>query len=185
MTGQVLPTEQHVPGGFAPSTKRDLTPAIYQGRIGKDVLFPMNMAMYHSALDEVGDFDERLGAGGPFLGAEDNDLGFRLLEAGYRICYVPEAALYHRAWRAARDYVPVRWAYGYCQGAFYAKHLSLRDRYILRRMAWDLARHVGRLPRRLLRLEPRWLQRDLAYIFGMLTGATKWMLTQRILPRAA
>src|SRR5262249_22076017 len=107
-------------------------------------------------------------------------LGFRLLEAGYRICYVPEASLYHLAWRTANDYVPIRWSYGYCQGAFYAKYLSLRDRYMLRRMGWDLFRHIRRLPRRIWRLERQWLYRDLAYISGLLTGATTWLVTQRL-----
>ncbi|HEX5690179.1 MAG TPA: glycosyltransferase, partial [Roseiflexaceae bacterium] len=156
VTGQVFPTEPASPGGFAPTKKVDPRPAIYQGRVGEDVLFPMNMAMYRSAIETVGDFDERFGAGGPFHGAEDNDLGYRLLEAGYRIHYVPEAGLYHRAWRGAQDYVRTRWIYGYCQGAFYAKYLSLRDPYMLRRMAWDLFRHAKRLPRRIVRLEQQW-----------------------------
>jgi GT2 family glycosyltransferase len=180
VTGQVLPTEATNAGGFAPTKKVDPEPAVYQGRVGEDVLFPMNMAMERSALDEVGNFDERFGAGGPFRGAEDNDLGFRLLEAGYQIRYVPEASLYHLAWRTAKDYVPIRWSYGYCQGAFYAKYLSLRDRYMLRRMGWDLFRHLRRLPRRIWRLERQWLYRDLAYISGLITGATTWLVTQRL-----
>jgi GT2 family glycosyltransferase len=184
VTGQVFPTEPATPGGFAPTKKVDPRPAIYQGRVGEDVLFPMNMAMYRSTLAAVGDFDERLGAGGPFYGAEDNDLGYRLLEAGYQIHYIPEAGLYHRAWRAERDYVRTRWIYGYCQGAFYAKYLSLRDPYMLRRMGWDLFRHAKRLPRRVLQLERQWLYRDCAFILGLLMGAGKWLVTQRALHRA-
>jgi GT2 family glycosyltransferase len=183
VTGQVFPTEPTTPGGFAPTKKVDPLPAIYEGRVGEDVLFPMNMAMYRSAIEAVGDFDERFGAGGPFYGAEDNDLGYRLLEAGYRIHYIPEAGLYHRAWRGAQEYVRTRWIYGYCQGAFYAKYLSLRDRYMLRRMGRDLFRHAKRLPRRVLRLEQQWLYRDSAFILGLLMGAFKWLVTQRVLRR--
>jgi GT2 family glycosyltransferase len=185
VTGQVFPTEPTTPGGFAPTKKVDPLPAIYEGRVGEDVLFPMNMAMYRSAIEAVGEFDERFGAGGPFYGAEDNDLGYRLLEAGYRIHYIPEAGLYHRAWRGAQDYVRTRWIYGYCQGAFYAKYLSLRDPYMLRRLGWDLFRHAKRLPRRVWRLEQQWLYRDSAFILGLLTGAIKWLVTQRALRRAA
>ena len=91
VTGQVLPAESEVPGGVAPSTKADQEPAVYQGRIGKDVLFSGNMGAYRSIFDEVGNFDERLGPGTAFPAAEDNDLGFRLLELGYRIYYLPDA----------------------------------------------------------------------------------------------
>ena len=55
---------------------------------------------------------------------------FRLLEAGYRIVYSPEAVLFHRAWRTPQSYLPLRWAYGVALGGFFAKHLTLRDRWI-------------------------------------------------------
>ena len=97
---------------FAPSTKVDTAPAVYHGRLHEDVLYTGNMAMDRSAARAVGVFDERLGPGTSFPSAEDNDFGFRLLEAGYRIVYVPEALLYHRAWRSERDYVRLRWSYG-------------------------------------------------------------------------
>lgn len=179
VTGRVLPTEEGIPGGFVPVTNENPNAAVYQGRVGQDVLYPMNMAMYRATITEIGHFDERLGAGGPFRGGEDNDYGYRLLEAGYRIHYVPDAVLYHRAWRTARDYLPLRWAYGYCQGAFYAKHLSLTDRYILNRMRTDIARHVSRLIRYIFRRSRRQTCADAVYVLGMLYGATKWLITQR------
>jgi GT2 family glycosyltransferase len=120
VTGQVLPTPQEQTGSFVQTVRVSDVPALYKGRIGTDVLIPFNMAMYRSAVDEIGDFDERLGPGTSFPAAEDNDYGFRLLEAGYRIIYVPDALLYHRAWRSKRDYLPLRWSYGRGQGAFYA-----------------------------------------------------------------
>jgi GT2 family glycosyltransferase len=67
--------------------------------VGKDVLWGNNIAIQRSAIVKVGAFDERFGAGSNFPSSEDNDLGFRLLEAGYRIIYMPKATLYHRAWR--------------------------------------------------------------------------------------
>ncbi len=80
--GQVKSGEAELPGGFVSIVTDDERPMTYAGRIGADVLFPLNMAMHRSALLEVGGFDERLGPGTPLPGAEDNDLGFRLLEAG-------------------------------------------------------------------------------------------------------
>lgn len=176
--GQAPPIYTDGPQGFVPSKKVGDEPAVYEGRVDQDVLCPINMAMYRSLFEAVGGFDERLGAGGRFPGAEDNDFGFRLLEAGYRIVYAPQAVVYHRAWRQARDYLSVRYSYGRGQGAFYAKHLSLRDPYILRRMSWDIWRHMRRLPSRI-----RWRDRtkglgDLVYTFGLLWGALEWLLTQ-------
>lgn len=178
VTGRVLPTEAATPGGFALSTKISMAPAVYQGRIGEDVLYPMNMAMYRSAIDEVGGFDTRLGPGTPFPAAEDNDLGFRLLEAGYRISYVPGAVLYHLAWRSENDCLALRWSYARGQGAYYAKFLSLRDRYMMWRMitsirnkAFGFALQAPRYPRR--------AYGEAVYLLGLLSGAAQWLLTQR------
>ena len=55
--------------------------------------------------EQVGGFDARLGAGSRFPAADDNDLGFRLLKAGYEIVYAPEPVVYHRAWRPASEYL--------------------------------------------------------------------------------
>jgi GT2 family glycosyltransferase len=179
VTGQVLLGAVEEPGGFAPSLKADEVPATYQGRVGKDVLWAGNMAMYRSAIEEVGDFDERLGAGGQFPGAEDNDFGLRLLEAGYRISYVPQAVAYHRAWRPKSDCVPLYWSYGRGQGAYYAKYLSFQDRYMLQRMIGDILHHLANAPRRVWQRQPHRLLSDAAYVFGLLSGAAEWLWTQR------
>jgi GT2 family glycosyltransferase len=178
VTGRVLPEEGDPPGRFVPSTKTDERPAVYEGRIGVGVLYPMSMAMYRAALDEVGRFDERLGPGTPFPAAEDNDLCFRLLEAGYRIIYAPEAILYHRAWRTERDYIPLRWGYGRGEGAYLAKHLGFRDRYMLRRMMRMIKNHLVRSAGQ-LRHHRRLAYGDAVFALGILAGAAQWFLTQR------
>lgn len=178
VTGQVLPTEVKRPGGFVPSIKVDNTPAAYEGRISQDPLYPLSMAIYRSAIDEVGGFDERLGPGTPFPAAEDNDVGFRLLETGYRIVYVPQAILYHRAWRAKQDYLPLQWRYGRGQGAFYAKYLSLRDRFMLRRLGGDVVYHCQQFAGR-GRCQRHLASGDIVYAFGVLAGAGQWLLTKR------
>lgn len=178
VTGRVLPSAPEMPGGFAPTLKVDDEPAKYEGRVGIDVLKPLNMAMYRSALEKVGGFDERLGPGTPFPGAEDSDLGFRLLEAGYRVIYVPEAILYHRAWRTDQEYLPLRWRYGVAQGAFFAKHLKLHDLYMLRRMLIDHKRRARRFPRRMW-YERRRALGDPLFIIGNLVGAFQWFRTHR------
>ena len=178
VTGRVLAAEEEGVTGFAPSTKSDEEPRVYEGRVGKDILYTGNMIMLRSAVDEVGVFDERLGAGAHFPAAYDNDFGYRLLEAGYRVFYEPEAVLYHRAWRASGAYFRLRWNYGRGQGAFHAKHLSLRDPYMLRRLLWNVARHLVRFPYRILIRSKRAVG-DLVFVFGLFSGAGEWLLTQR------
>jgi GT2 family glycosyltransferase len=180
VTGRVRPAEQRS-GYFVSVTRGDELPVAYEGRISKDVLTTGNMAMYRTVVEDVGDFDERLGAGSRFPSAEDNDFGFRLLEAGYRIVYVPEAVLYHRAWRSNREIVPLRWRYGVGQGAFYAKHLSLRDRYMLSRILADFRYYTFRVPR-FLRHDRSVALRGLIFLLGVVYGALAWLLTQRKAP---
>lgn len=179
ISGQVRPAAAEAPGGFAPSLKIDTEPVVYEGRVGQDVLWTGNMALYRGVIERVGFFDERLGPGARYPSAEDNDLGFRLLEAGYRIIYAPEAVLYHRAWRSDRDYLRLRWYYGRGQGAFYAKHMSLSDHYMSRRLVQNLRGHslqfIGRIRR-----QRRLAYGDAAYTLGLLSGTVEWLLMQVI-----
>jgi GT2 family glycosyltransferase len=179
VTGRVLPTEPEIPGGFVPTRKEDENPRVYEGRIWEDVLYPLNMAMYRSALEEIGPFDERLGPGTPFPGGEDNDLGYRLLEAGYRIHYLPEAMLYHRAWRGEDERLRLRWNYGRAQGAYYAKHWTLKDPYMIKRAVYEVAWRTDVLAHH-LRYSRSVAGDQAVSIFGMLCGASEWLLTQRI-----
>jgi len=176
VTGQVRPTEGTAAGGFVPSTKTDTAPKIYTRHADEDVLYSNNMALYRSAIDTVGAFDERLGAGTSFGNAEDNDLGYRLLDAQYCISYVPEAILYHRSWRSARDYVPLRWNYGVGRGAYYAKHLSWRNSYMTRRLIADVRNHLMSLPQHIRRDRLR-AYGDVMLVAGILSGAARWLMT--------
>jgi len=171
VTGQVAPA---VEAGFVPSTKTDPIPVVYSGRTGSDVLFSGNMALHRATLMQIGGFDGRLGPGTPFPAAEDNDVGFRLLESGYRIAYVPQAVLYHRAWRTRTAHLALRWRYGLGQGAFYAKHLDLADRYMLHRLTGELKtamRSVGKT----MFTQPSSVLGELLYMFALLAGAAGWL----------
>jgi GT2 family glycosyltransferase len=178
VTGRVEPGEATVNGSFAPSTKTADTREVHQGRIMEDVLFTNNLAIHRSVTAEVGLFDESLGPGTPFPAAQDNDFGFRLLEAGYRIVYEPSAVAYHRAWRARGDYLPICWSYGRGQGAFFGKHLSFRDRYMLVRMWRDIGRHILLFVREVLR-HPHTAAGRLVYVGGVVSGTMEWRLNQK------
>lgn len=100
-------------GGFPKSTSVQLwytgEPESALAELGSRVeggpLYPMTtarvgagvcMAFRRSALDEIGPFDEALGAGTPTRGGEDLDLFARMLAAGYAIIHTPDAVVFHR-----------------------------------------------------------------------------------------
>jgi GT2 family glycosyltransferase len=179
VTGQVRAAAPEVPGGIAPSTMLGDQRIVYEGRLERDVLAAGNMALHRRAVEAAGPFDERLGAGARFPASEDNDFGFRLLEAGYRIVYEPAALVHHRAWRTRGDFVRLRWRYGRGQGAFYAKHLAPGDRWMLARLRDELARQVRKVPGRLRGRQARMLAADAAFAAGLVAGMAEWLLTQR------
>ena len=177
-TGRVSTTEPEVDGGFAPALRDETAPVTHRGRVGHDVLKPMNLGMRRPVFDRVGGFDCRLGPGTVFPGAEDSDLGFRILEAGFRIDFVPQAIVFHRAWRPGSDYLPLRWQYGMAQGAFYAKHLTRNDLHMLRRAGRDLRRRIRRFPSRVRHEGSRALG-DPIFIAANIVGAARWWLANR------
>jgi GT2 family glycosyltransferase len=178
VTGRVLASTEGNMQGFAPALKTDKHGAIYSDASGIGMLKPLNMGLYRSTFDEIGGFDSNLGPGTPFPGAEDSDMGLRLLKKGYLLIYLPEAIVYHRAWRREEDYLPLRWGYGIAQGAFYAKHLKATDQWIVRHIVWDIRRRLRRFPLRLWR-EPHRALGDPLFLLGNLAGAIRWLLTHR------
>jgi len=176
ITGRVLSTS--APGCFVPAVVISEEPETYSGRIDRDVLASGNMSAYKSTLTRIGGYDEKLGAGSRFPAAEDNDLGYQLLESGIRIRYVPEAILYHRAWRKKSMYPLMRWRYGRGKGGFYAKHSSLSDPHILKRCIRDLTTRLLAFPVRLVRT-PRRACGDLIYSAGVLAGYLEWAASVR------
>lgn len=178
VTGAVEATPGERWRAFTPSTQAHPDGAVFAGQIGRDVLAGGHMALGRSALVAVGGFDPRLGAGAPYPAADDNDLGFRLLEHGYHIAYVGDAILYHRAWRPGWRYPIVRWRYGRGKGGFYAKHMRTSGGYMARRAGYDLGHRARRFPRLLLQ-QPAVAAGDLAYVAGVLVGGVRWWLRER------
>lgn len=181
VTGRVLPAESAAPGARPVSVKIGEAAEHYSGNIGIDVLFGNNFALFRAAVDEVGAFDERLGRGSRYNAADDNDLGYRLLAAGYSIEYVPDAVLHHRAWRAGRALRQLNWYYGRGQGAFYAKHASLRSTHMLARMVDLLSERVRRTLLRPLRERRLSGHGDVTYAVGAVSGFVEWLVVERLL----
>jgi GT2 family glycosyltransferase len=62
--------------------------------------FTLNQAFRRTALERMGGFDERLGAGAPrFPSSADMDLNYRLLRSGEHAFLTPAARAHHNQWR--------------------------------------------------------------------------------------
>jgi hypothetical protein len=95
-----------------------------------------NMAFRRRALQEIGGFDEVLGAGGPLRAGEDKDAVWRLLCSGRKGVYVPDAVVEHVSWRSRRQAVRLAYGYGLGWGALSAKAIR-SDRERGRRLLSD------------------------------------------------
>lgn len=107
------------------------------GKVGAGV----SMALRRSVFDRLGPFDETLGAGAPTKAGEDNEMFSRILRAGYRLVYDPDALCWHRhrsTWEALRNTL-----YGYGVGiyALWMRHLLVDKEPGVLELAWEWFRH--------------------------------------------
>lgn len=112
-----------------------------------------NHVVRRAALEVVGGFDERMGAGAEFRAAEDLDLWDRVIGAGWVGRYEPTAVGWHEQWRDRHDDVSLDWGYGFGAGARIAKLLRTNPRRAFRSAAvlfwfWGARSVVTNLRRR-------------------------------------
>jgi len=96
-----------------------------------------NLAFSAGLIARVGPFDERFGAGAPFVAAEDTDFLFRALGLGIDVRYDPRFAVdHHHGRRDEATVARLLAGYSFGDGALYAKHA--RDPRIRRAIGQDL-----------------------------------------------
>ena len=170
LTGRVLPYGPELPGMYAVASRTSATRRDFSGRqppwhVGSG----NNFALPKTWFTRIGGCDARLGPGAPGQGALDMDLFYRLLRAGARIRYEPEALVYHerttRQGRLAR-----RYPYGHGMGAATILWLCQRDAYALRILAaWFLLRSKN-LSRAFLRGRFTGVLEELLVLGGTVAG---------------
>lgn len=85
-------------------------------------------AVRRSTVDELGGWDERLGAGtSPFPAGEDLDFNYRFLRAGGVAFRSPEPKVTHLVWRTPEELVAVHCAYLKGKAGYAVKHLRTGD----------------------------------------------------------
>jgi glycosyltransferase involved in cell wall biosynthesis len=92
-----------------------------------------NCGFVRAVLADSGGFSERVGPGTWVAAAEDQELFDRLVAAGHRGYYEPNARVYHDQWRTRRQALRLHWNYGKGMGARLAR-LWRSDRKVARRV---------------------------------------------------
>lgn len=144
-----------------------------------------NMALRRSVVERVGAFDEGLDVGTPVRGGGDTDIFRRILTAGFRIVYDPEAVNWHRH---RRDWAGLRrQLYGYESAGFavWARCLFIEGEMEAAILAWRwIRREVPAIVRQIVR-PPSHLPHDLsrARFFGALGGPWSYLYAHWLLRR--
>jgi GT2 family glycosyltransferase len=86
-----------------------------------------NMAMRLDVVRASGMFDESLGPGSAFFLAEDYDLTYRVLRAGFAVLSSPDAVVIHHGFRAWPEARVLMRRSGFGSSAAYMKHLRVGD----------------------------------------------------------
>jgi GT2 family glycosyltransferase len=155
LSGPVLPLGPAIPGTHPVATRTSRERRELDARtLPWDAGSGNNFAFRKTWFERIGGCDERLGPGAPGKGALDMDLFRRLLRAGARGRYEPDAVVLHeRATTAGR--LARRFPYGYGMGACCVLWMRQGDAHGLRVLARWLAMRSNRLARSLAR--GRWL----------------------------
>jgi GT2 family glycosyltransferase len=131
-----------------------------------------NMAVRRRVWEELAGFDELLGAGSRFPAAEELDVAYRALRAGYRLAHVGGSSVWHHGYRVRPEASRLVQGYAMATGAMYAKHVRCGDAVA----AQLLVLHAGQLlatviGRAVRRTSPLGLRSLLAYLKGI---AASW-----------
>ena len=147
----------------------------------------VNMALRRSVVDAVGPFDEALDAGTPTHAGGDSDMFRRILAAGWRIVYDPEALNWHRHRRT--DAELLRQLHGYERAGFaiLARSLLYEGNLDALRHAWQWLRRELPGLRRALREPAGSASRDttLARLRGAVQGPRAYVQAHRRVRREA
>ena len=129
-----------------------------------------HMILRKDLWERVGGWDEALGGGGLFPGAEDFDFAYRAQRLGARVDAIPTLTLIHRTGRPKSFFYEKHlFDYGLGEAAFCVKHVRCGDLWAMGRLTKLLAHETARGVWRGLRARPdAW-----GFLRGMLTGLAR------------
>ena len=101
------------------------------------------MVLRRSAWVAIGGFDEALGAGTRFQGAEDLDAAYRVVRSGRKLAHVPAPSVIHLGAREGVEMSRLWVGYTRAKGAMFTKLIRCRDAFALEVLVLDILRHTG------------------------------------------
>jgi glycosyltransferase involved in cell wall biosynthesis len=105
-----------------------------------------NFGARRRLFERIGGFDEILGGGGPLKSSQDFDLQYRAYLGGATVLLRPDVQVDHYGVRTHAQWPATLRAYGFGDGAFYAKHIRCGDVYAMglfaRRFGYALIREA-------------------------------------------
>ncbi len=143
-----------------------------------------NLAFGADVLELTGVFDERFGAGAPFVSAEDTDFLFRAAGLGVAVLYDPLMVVdHHHGRRHIEDETRLLAGYSFGDGALYAKYLvsdwralrAIVEDMLAVRLDWTRPVHTHAGIRRFYSFRLRHKARGFAYFW--------WLVLQRNMVR--
>ncbi len=106
---------------------------------GMDFVWGANMAFRREVFHRIGLFDVRLGPGRLFPSADDTELAYRGLKAGYRLLYAPNVLIYHNhSYKTLEQACRLEYGYAQSLSAYLMKHSLGGDGYAMRMLYWRL-----------------------------------------------
>ena len=177
VSGRTLPGEEFEPNELVPSiqdaidrkvhTQRPKTTEVLYG-----AYFGASKKLFESLKPKA--FDERLGVGTKFPGADDTDFAYRVIQQNYPIVFEPQILAYHhpppRSWRK------MRYDYAVGIGAYIGKHLLLGDIKMIGDLARNIVVNLAKGTKAIFKNEePEGSARLLASV-GFISGFFRWIL---------
>jgi glycosyltransferase involved in cell wall biosynthesis len=141
----IVASREHVDGWIPEFHPRRLGPVTLCDDVIRDIGLDANSAWRRSAIEAIGYYDEFLGPGAPFVGADDTDVGYRALRTGIGVYLADAPVITHCALPGART-LYVRGLAAMCM-----KHLRCGDLSMLRPILREFAKWVGQGTGNLLR----------------------------------
>lgn len=144
--------------------------------LGGKAISGCNMVMRREAVQTIGFFDERLGAGSPIPSAEDVDWCLRGYFAGIAVEYVPDMAIAHfHGRKTPQDANKLMSGYLAGTGALYAKYI-FKDHRFCHEFYWDFKKAAQELLLRRNKFVPEWGFSYRDKVKYSLLGAMKYVL---------
>lgn len=95
--GRVLPHQEEGASVWRIAVKVSEKPEVFRFPCRLIMGFGNNMVFRRTALESAGGFNSAFGPGGALWSAEELELAYRMLRAGWQMAYEPSVQLYHRA----------------------------------------------------------------------------------------